>query len=225
MRAVDRLRRIRTLALTLVVAASPLACRGSRAHVENAPSSATEVTAIVEARRASARDRFTEADVSFMTGMIGHHAQAIIMAGWASSHGANPSVTTLAARIINAQNDEITLMQRWLRDRGKPVPEAGPAPMVMHQAGTAHTMLMPGMLTDAQLADLEAARGPEFDRRFLTYMIQHHQGAVAMVRELFSHDGAGQDDTIFKFASDVNVDQTTEIARMERMLLLLRLTK
>jgi uncharacterized protein (DUF305 family) len=84
--------------------------------------------------------------------------------------------------------------------------------------GTEHEMLMPGMLTEAQMRELDAARGREFDRLFLTYMIQHHRGATSMVTELFGSYGAGQDETVFKFASDVNVDQTTEIERMQRML-------
>src|SRR5690606_464478 len=91
-------------------------------------------------------------------------------------------------------------------------------PMKMQMNGMEHEMLMPGMLTEAQMQELAAARGAEFDRLFLTYMIQHHQGAVAMVSELFGSYGAGQDEIVFKFASDVNVDQTTEIARMEKML-------
>jgi len=89
----------------------------------------------------------------------------------------------------------------------------------MTMGGMEHVMLMPGMLTEAQMKELDAARGPEFDRLFLTYMIQHHRGAVSMVKELFDSYGAGQDEVVFKFASDVNVDQTTEIARMEKMLI------
>ena len=154
-----------------------------------------------------------------MSGMISHHAQAIKMARWAPSHGASPAVLTLAGRIINAQNDEIVLMQNWLRDRRQPVPEANPAGMKMVMNGEEHFMLMPGMLTEAQLQQLDQARGTEFDRLFLTFMIQHHQGAVAMVKELFGSYGAGVDDLVFKFASDVNIAQTTEIARMEKMLL------
>jgi uncharacterized protein (DUF305 family) len=100
-------------------------------------------------------------------------------------------------------------MQQWLRDRGRPVPQGD-------HAGHGH--LMPGMLTEAQMKELDEARGPEFDRLLLTFMIQHHRGAVAMVKELFGTQGAAQDETVFKFASDVNVDQSTEIARMERML-------
>jgi uncharacterized protein (DUF305 family) len=160
----------------------------------------------------------TQADVHFMFAMIGHHAQAIVMAGWAPTHGAAPSVRTLAERIINAQQDEIATMQRWLGDRGKPVPEARPAGMKMMTNGTEHEMLMPGMLTEAQMRQLDQAKGPEFDRLFLTFMIQHHRGAVSMVKDLFGTNGAAQDETVFKFANDVNVDQSTEVARMGRML-------
>lgn len=162
--------------------------------------------------------RFTAADVRFMTGMISHHAQALAMSRLAPSREASSSIQTLAARIINAQNDEIATMQRWLRDRNQPVPEVhgeGTTPMA-HGAG--HGAMMPGMLTPEQMAELAGARGAAFDRLFLTYMIQHHRGAVTMVQELFSTDGAGQDEEVFKFASDAQVDQSTEIARMELML-------
>jgi uncharacterized protein (DUF305 family) len=150
--------------------------------------------------------------------MIGHHAQALVMAGWAPSHGANPSVQILAERIINDQQDEIATMQQWLRDRGKPVPEAKATGMKMMMNGVEHEMLMPGMLTEEQMKQLDQARGPEFDRQFLTFMIQHHRGAVAMVQSLFGTNAAAQDETVFKFANDASVDQSTEIARMERML-------
>lgn len=158
-----------------------------------------------------------------MSHMISHHAQAIAMARLAPSHGASPAVLRLADRIINAQQDEINTMQQWLRDRLKPVPEASPTGMKMVMNGVEHEMLMPGMLTEAQMKQLDAARGPEFDRLFLTYMIQHHRGAVSMVKQLFDSFGAGQDELVFKFASDVNVDQSTEIARMEKMLISLTL--
>jgi len=204
------------------------------------PESATtaELEAIFKARTDSARMRFSEADVEFMTDMIHHHAQALVMAGFAPTHGASPTIRTLAARIINAQKDEIATMERWLQDRGKPVPEAHVeypnltvyiperAPDTTHAGhapDTAHELShvvqqMPGMLTPAQLEELDQAQGPEFDRLFLTYMIQHHQGAVTMVEELFATDGAAQDPLTFKLASDVQVDQRTEIDRMERML-------
>lgn len=176
-------------------------------------------SAVARARADSARNPWTEADARFMTGMIPHHAQAIRMAKWAFTNGASDELKALAGRIINAQQDEILVMQNWLRDRHQPVPEADPAGMKMVMAGEEHLHLMPGMLTPEQMSRLEAARGEEFEQLFLQLMIRHHQGAVAMVAELFSHDGAGLDDTVFKLASDINVDQTTEIARMQRMLL------
>ena len=187
-----------------------------------AANSPSEIAAIAKARTDSARYPYTAADIQFMTGMIGHHAQAILISRWAPTHGASPSVRTLAARIINAQHDEIATMQQWLRDRQQPVPDGRPGMSMdmegMDMGGTAHPALMPGMLTEAQLKELDAARGPEFDRLFLTDMIQHHSGALTMVKKLFDTYGAAQDELIFKFASDVNVDQTTEIARMKRLL-------
>ena len=160
----------------------------------------------------------TPADVHFMTGMIHHHAQAVVMASWAPTHGASPELQRLAQRIAVAQNDEIALMQNWLKDKGEPVPEAKPGPMKMLMNGMEHEMLMPGMLSDAQLKQRDEARGIEFDRLFLTFMIQHHEGAVTMVDALFGSPGAGQDEVVFRFASDVYADQTTEIDRMEKML-------
>jgi uncharacterized protein (DUF305 family) len=151
----------------------------------------------------------TPADVRFMSAMIGHHAQALAMAALAPRNGASPEVQRLAERISAGQQDEIATMQRWLRQRGEPAPDE-------HHAMHGH--LMPGMLTEQQMQELERARGPEFDRLFLTDMIQHHRGAVRMVKQLYGTPGAAQDETVFKFANDVGVDQTTEIARMERML-------
>lgn len=158
-----------------------------------------------------------------MSGMIAHHTQAIYMAKWAPTHGAGQSVQTLCARIINAQTDEINLMSLWLLDRNQKIPESSPFGMKHMMGDEEMTMLMPGMLTETQLKALDAVRGAEFDRLFLTGMIQHHRGAIDMVKGLFASPGAGQDEIVFKFASDVNVDQTTEIARMERMLFSLRL--
>lgn len=158
---------------------------------------------------------WTEADVAFMTAMIAHHSQAVQMSRLAPERAGSAAVRTLAARIINAQQDEIALIQQWLRDRDEPVPAAD-AGHAGH--GAPGGPPMHGMLTPRQMAQLEAARGDEFDRLFLTFMIQHHRGAVSMVTDLFNSYGAGQDETVFKFASDVNVDQTTEIARMQGML-------
>lgn len=201
-----------------VAAAAVLACAGcgSAASSSASAGSNAEIEALYRARIDSARARFTEADVRFITGMIAHHAQAIVMARLVPTRASNAAVLTLAGRIINAQQDEIALMQQWLRDRKLPVPEVTPAGADPAHAG--HGAHMPGMLTPEQLRQLEQVRGAEFDRRFLTLMIQHHRGAVTMVDELFKAGGAGQDDLVFKIASDVQVDQITEINRMETML-------
>jgi uncharacterized protein (DUF305 family) len=201
-----------------------------------------DAAAVERARADSLRYPWVMADADFMSGMIHHHAQAITISRWAPSHGASASVQRLTARIINAQSDEIHIMQTWLKDRNQPVPlvdTLGNVTMGGSSAGAGHNMAahaghdmsamagmggmgqmsMPGMLTDAQLKELDGARGTEFDRLFLTYMIQHHRGAVAMVKTLFASHGAGQDETVFKFANDVEVDQSTEIKRMFTMLL------
>lgn len=167
----------------------------------------TNAAAIEKARADSARYPYTEADVAFMTNMIGHHAQAVQVSAWAPTHGGNAAVQRLAARIINSQQDEIVTMKQWLVDRRKPLPE-----------GHAHHAHMPGMLTEDQLKQLNAARGGEFDRLFLMLMIQHHKGAIQMVQQLFASHGAAQDLMVFKFANAVQVDQSTEVARMEQML-------
>ena len=184
----------------------------------------TSPDAIAEARADSARNPYTAADVRFMTDMIGHHAQAIQMSRMAPTRGASRSVQILAARIINAQLDEIFNMQQWLADRQKPWPHVDASGAVHMPAGAGHAAhhgmhgMQAGMLTPEQMRQLEAAAGAEFDRLFLTFMIQHHRGAVAMVKELLSSGGAAHNDTVFRLAGDINVDQTTEIARMEQML-------
>ena len=163
--------------------------------------------------------KHTPADARFMSGMIHHHAQAVVMAKWAPTHGAGADLQRLAERIVVAQQDEIALMQNWLKEKGEPVPEPTPGPTRMTMAdGTTHDMLMPGMLTEAELKQLDAARGVEFDRLFLTFMIRHHEGALDMVEELFGSNGAGQDEDTFRLASDVFADQTTEIRVMKEML-------
>jgi uncharacterized protein (DUF305 family) len=148
--------------------------------------------------------------------MITHHAQAVLIAGWAPSHDAGQSVRLLCERIVVAQRDEIAFMQRWLRERNEAVPPADPRGQTM--PGMDQPMLMPGMLTAEQLARLDSARGPAFDQLFLQDMIQHHQGAIRMVNDLLGSQGAAQDGQVFRFAADVNADQTTEIDRMKRML-------
>ena len=175
--------------------------------------------ALYWARQKEAMSRFTQADVDFMTGMIGHHAQALIMSRLALTNDASASVQVLAARIINAQNDEIALMQSWLRDREQVVPQVLIEGLQLTiEGGGHHAHHMPGMLTQVQLEELAAARGQVFDRLFLTYMIQHHAGAVTMVEDLFAVDGAAQDEAAYKLASSIHVDQITEIARMQEML-------
>jgi uncharacterized protein (DUF305 family) len=159
-----------------------------------------------------------EADVHFMTGMIPHHAQAVKIAGWCGTHGARADLKILCERIVVGQRDEIKLMQTWLSDHGLEVPAADATHMKMKMGGMEHDMLMPGMLSDEQLAALNKARGAEFDKLFLTAMIAHHEGAIKMVQDLFSSKGAGQDEVVFRFATDVEADQTTEIAVMKEML-------
>lgn len=169
------------------------------------------------ARTDSARRDYTAADVAFMSGMIYHHAQAILMAGWAQSHGASPSVQTLCNRIIASQTDEINLLSRWLADRHEAVPHPEPAHMMMPGMSMSDMHMMPGMLTQAQLVQLDSARGPQFDELFLRDMIQHHQGAITMVHDLFAASG-GEEEPVYKIATGIFADQTTEIERMQRML-------
>ncbi|MGH7556246.1 MAG: DUF305 domain-containing protein [Gemmatimonadota bacterium] len=208
------------IAAVIAAAISSTAACGATAGASSDTMPSTHVPSPEAAARAdSVRQSYTPADVEFMTGMIHHHAQALVMAGMAPTHGASPPIEVLAERIINGQKGEIALMQRWLSDRNEPVPQ--PEPVGTHtsmQSGD-HTMHhMPGMLTAAQLEEMEAARGAEFDRLFLTYMIQHHRGALTMVDQLFSTYGAGQGDAIFKIASGIGADQTSEIDRMQSML-------
>jgi uncharacterized protein (DUF305 family) len=175
----------------------------------------------IDPQSAPARPRtlpYNEADAEFMAGMIPHHAQALIMAGWCASHGARPDLAILCERIVVGQRDEIELMQNWLGDRGLPVPDATSTRHRMTMNGVEHDMLMPGMLTDEEMAALDRARGPEFDRLFLLGMIKHHEGAIHMVDALFEKYGAAQDETVFRFASDVYADQGIEIDRMKQML-------
>ena len=164
------------------------------------------------------RQPYSEADVEFMQGMIPHHAQAVVMAGWAASHGARPDVRILCERIVVGQRDEIEFMRNWLRDRAQDVPAANSTHHRMKMNGVMHDMLMPGMLSPEEMAALDKARGAEWDRLFLTGMIRHHEGAIKMVDDLFASYGALQDDDVYKFASDVYADQSTEIERMQKML-------
>ncbi len=171
-----------------------------------------------KARPDLVRGPYNQADVTFMQGMIPHHAQAVVMAKMAKSHGAREDVRILCERILVAQSDEITLMRNWLRDRGQVVPAADATHHKHTLNGVSHDMLMPGMLTPEEMTALDKARGPEWDRLFLLGMIKHHEGALSMVDDLFEAYGSLQDDDMFKFASDVYADQTTEIDFMQKML-------
>ena len=152
-----------------------------------------------------------KADTEFMQGMIGHHAQALDMVALLETRSTDPGMKMLALRIKVSQQDEIKFMRRWLAERGETVPD--------EHAHHAHDYkLMPGMLSPEEMAKLGAAKGPEFDRLFLEYMIKHHDGALLMVNELFKKDGAGQQPDVHAFASDVIADQQMEIDRMIGML-------
>jgi uncharacterized protein (DUF305 family) len=211
--------------LVVTVLAVGTACAGST----RPPSAGPPPNASVESAATpdpvaladSLRNSFTSADVEFMTGMIAHHAQALVMARMIPTHTSNGPLQVLGGRIIVGQNDEIAIMQNWLEDNGQPVPQvdttAGGVHAV-HGMGHGEHALMPGMLTADQMAELDAARGEEFDRLFLTFMIQHHQGAITMVDDLFDTFGAAQNDLVFKIASDIGADQTSEIDRMQSML-------
>ena len=193
-----------------------LACAAGVRAQQPMPGMAHPLSPAAQAAADSGRPAYTAADVHFMSGMIGHHAQAVVMAGWAPTHGASASIRALCERVVVAQTDEIGLMQRWLRERHEAVPDADPRGHAM--AGMDHPMLMPGMLTPEQMAQLDGARGPQFDQLFLSFMIQHHLGALTMVDQLFGSNGAANDGIVYKFASDVSADQSTEIERMNLML-------
>ncbi|MFY9573188.1 MAG: DUF305 domain-containing protein [Blastocatellia bacterium] len=155
------------------------------------------------------------ADVQFMQGMIMHHAQAVEMTAWIESHTENRDVRSLGARISRSQSDEIKFMKRWLASRGQPISQAmADMPNMSHEP----MGLMPGMLTPEQMEALTKARGQEFDHLFLTGMIQHHGGALTMVKDLFDTAGAGQDAELFNFATDVDSGQRAEIRIMQSML-------
>ena len=175
----------------------------------------------------------SHADVEFMQGMIMHHSQAVEMTALIASHTENKDLRSLGARISSSQSDEIKFMQRWLAARGEPVSipmkEPMQGPMMGAMSGmpdrdmSSHTSrqpgaLMPGMLTQEQMAALRKAKGADFDRLFLTGMIQHHHGALTMVKDLFDTAGAGQDADVFNFATDADNTQRAEIRIMQTML-------
>jgi len=210
-------------ALLLFVLAGGAACRTGAPRAAASPGSAPppivqpgapgEASRVITAAAASdlSQVQFTGADIKFMQGMIGHHAQAVEMTELLKTRTASENMKKLALRIEVSQLDEINMMQRWLQDRGQPAPDV----RAMHMHGAT---LMPGMLTSDEMARLAAANGAEFDRLFLEGMIKHHGGAITMVEELFATPGAAQESEIFAFASDVDGDQRMEIDRMGAML-------
>jgi uncharacterized protein (DUF305 family) len=161
--------------------------------------------------------KLSPADVAFMQGMIMHHSQAVEMTALIDSHTQNKDVRSLGAKISSSQSDEIRFMQRWLVARGQPVSMAMPGMPDMDVAGNPLEP-MPGMLTPEQMEALEKAKGADFDHLFLTGMIQHHKGALAMVKDLFDTAGAGQDADLFDFATDADNTQRAEIKIMQNML-------
>jgi uncharacterized protein (DUF305 family) len=204
-----------TVFISLGAILGPMSASGCRtAEVAGSPpivqpGAPGQASRVISAEKATdlSKIQFTPADVRFMQGMIGHHAQALEMAALVPSRSGRDDVKLIAQRIALSQADEIKMMQEWLARRGEPAPDAH-----------AHHAMMPGMLTADEMSHLEAATGVDFDRLFVQLMIKHHGGALTMVDELFSDPGAGQDPELFAFASDVDVDQRGEIARLAAML-------
>jgi uncharacterized protein (DUF305 family) len=206
----------RISAFLLVAVAGGSACRATagepspRIIQPGAPGESGRVIAADKAVDLS-RVQHTAADVRFMQGMIGHHAQALEMTDLLLSRSRREDMRLLARRIEVSQADEIKMMQDWLKSRGQDVPGE-------HAHHAPGAPLMPGMLTVEEMGRLSAAQGAEFDRLFLEFMIKHHEGALIMVEQLFATAGAGQEAEIFAFAADVDADQRMEIERMGAML-------
>jgi uncharacterized protein (DUF305 family) len=208
---------VRYPAVILLAVCAGVSCR-SAAPVEakpqivqpGAPGQPSRVIAAAQASDLS-QVQYTGADIKFMQGMIGHHAQAVEMVSLVPSRTASDDVRKLAQRIDVSQKDEMNMMREWLQSRGQQIPD----PRAHHMMGGT---LMPGMLTPEEMARLTAATGAAFDRLFLEGMIKHHSGAITMVHDLFATDGAGQTPDIFSYASDVDADQRMEIDRMGSML-------
>ena len=198
-----------------VVAALPASAQDPPPAIvqPGAPGEPTRTLTIEEAA-ALPRPVHVDADVRFMQGMIHHHGQALDMTELLSSRTESEEMRMLAQRIDISQTDEMRMMARWLESRGEDAPkvrEEEASPLTDDQ-------LMPGMLTERQMAQLASATGEAFDRLFLEFMIVHHEGALTMVSELFLVSGAGQEPVTFQFASNVDADQTAEIGRMRTML-------
>jgi uncharacterized protein (DUF305 family) len=212
-------------AAALLVAPCLVLCASTnRAHAQQnsapavvQPGAPGEPTAKLPADTHATLPPISRADVDFMQGMIMHHSQAVEMTALIPSHTENKQVRALGSKISSSQADEIRMMQRWLAVRGQATSMEMPGMPGMDMSGNAMAM-MPGMLTPAQMDALRKARGPEFDRLFLSGMMQHHGGALIMVNNLFNSAGAGQDAEIFDFATDVDNSQRAEIKIMQKML-------
>lgn len=208
---------MKTMLSTLAAGLLSLAACASAAGPGPAPAAPAgpgAAAASVVARADTNRAGYSAADVEFMQEMIGHHAQALKMTGLVAGRAATPGLSLLAERIQVSQQDEIKRMQQWLRVRGEQVPCVEPG----HQHDDMMHVMMPGMATPAEMERLAAANGIAFDRLFLSLMIRHHQGALAMVADFFGARGAAQEPEIFQMANDVDADQRAEIARMEALL-------
>ena len=202
--------------IVLLVLLAATACKttnpsstGTRILQPGAPGADTKTITTAQATDLS-KVGATEADIKFMQGMIGHHAQAVEMVELLNKNTTNPNMRRLGLRIKVSQDDEINMMRKWLADHGAAIP----GPHSHHEPGG----FMPGMLTQEEMDTLAAAKDKEFDRLFLRGMIKHHGGAIQMVQDLFATPGAGQEGGIFAFASDVDSDQRMEIDRMGMML-------
>lgn len=204
--------------LALALAAVQLAAQQPTAADTQAGVRAPGSTPAASPARAAAKLGYTMADVAFMQHMIGHHAQALEMTAMVPERTTSEAMRLLAQRIEVSQRDEIALMRHWLGARGQAAPDPGNAHAHHAMGHEATAALMPGMLTGAELSQLAAAKGAEFDRMFLEFMIRHHEGALTMVASLFATPGAGQEAEVFRFASDVDTDQRAEIARMRTLL-------
>lgn len=208
--------RVAAILLTVVVTTAGASCRTAGVEPRpqivqpGAPGESSRVITTEQAVDLS-QVQHTAADVRFMQGMIGHHAQALEMTALLPSRTSREDMRLLARRIELSQADEIKMMQGWLKDRGQEAPG-------LHAHHAHGATLMPGMLTAEEMGRLAEAKGAEFDRLFLEFMIKHHDGALIMVKDLFSNAGAGQESEIFAFLSDVEADQQMEIDRMGAML-------
>lgn len=217
----------RPLGLILIgLLASPAAAQSPPIFNPGAPGAPSRIISAAEAVELS-RTTFTPGDVQFMQHMVVHHGQAVEMVGLLRDQGTDPKVRLMGERIVRSQEAEIELMRNWLADRGQAqtMPDMHSGHTGMSHAGHAgHAMpasdtpVMPGMLSPAQMQTLAAATGIDFDRLFLQGMIQHHQGALAMVDDLLAQPNAAQDPMLSDFASSVVADQSAEILRMQSLL-------